>query len=598
MVTLALLILQALHAPEPDVSAEQARLVSMAREMLRHDGATSTLKLRNIVPEKVRSQDVDAIQFVDDDAYDYFVCLRKRDHRRVLSENQNLAALASGLLHRLGVPGFFRQRGAGPFPNGDPPSVECATTLFDQRGEKYSLYFTYPGMVLVAVEKAPIETFINPEAHKPTDADLQAARNAVRALSAGAGELDPSASEFKGTLQFNYHIPPAGKPWMRHVRASFRLDMKDHHIVYFQGPWPTQVQYAETVTEIDPEYTTAFEGLQGKVVGETRGRRFAKVQVTLGDAAWGKPVPRDAFGWLSRDSKKVTCMDGVELPVDRVVRLQTVENALLFPPATGRWGAIDLLSPTNVTPGLLLQAGEDDLAKKLFHVMKSEMYPFTYGLFETLHTRYRMLTADALKRGLDSDAKAWATDLVEVDRKRRPLRGQFARNDYRDVAGELVEAEALSAYLTERVSRPRSQAVDFAMMEKLPQQDRIGRLIDALDTVGVMQMGQPGGVNFLDDPIVKHLAAEGAAIVPMLLDVIEKDNRYTRTISFGRDFFPQRSFHSVRSVAYRLLEKVWPSAPSVDRANNARAAKRLRADWRSVAALTEGGADAARASRG
>ena len=87
-----------------------------------------------------------------------------------------------------------------------------------------------------------------------------------------------------------------------------------------------------------------------------------------------------------------------------------------------------------------------------------------------------------------------------------------------------------------------------------PQKATVAQLIDRLDEVSARQMGQPGGVNLADDPVVAALGAKGDAAAEPLLDAMEGDARLTRSVSFGRDFFPTRNLIPVRSAALAAFQ--------------------------------------------
>lgn len=103
--------------------------------------------------------------------------------------------------------------------------------------------------------------------------------------------------------------------------------------------------------------------------------------------------------------------------------------------------------------------------------------------------------------------------------------------------------------------KPRLHVLDDP--KKFPDQtQRIAVLIDDLENENARQMGQPGGVDIGDDPIVRALIAEGDAAVGPLLDCFEKDTRLTRSVHFGRDFSRYRSLTTVSEAAYVALSGI------------------------------------------
>ncbi len=86
--------------------------------------------------------------------------------------------------------------------------------------------------------------------------------------------------------------------------------------------------------------------------------------------------------------------------------------------------------------------------------------------------------------------------------------------------------------------------------------DLVPVLIEHLDDVFAPQLGQPGGVDFRNSPIVQALIRAGDAAVPPLLDVLEHDTRLTRSVHFFRDFVPPRSVLAVHEAAYAALIEI------------------------------------------
>ncbi|MEO6052572.1 MAG: hypothetical protein ABIP97_01025, partial [Chthoniobacterales bacterium] len=89
-----------------------------------------------------------------------------------------------------------------------------------------------------------------------------------------------------------------------------------------------------------------------------------------------------------------------------------------------------------------------------------------------------------------------------------------------------------------------------------PPKDYIADLIRDLEHVSARQQAQPGGVHFTSDPIAKALIDAGTASVEPLLLCLENDTRLTRSVQYGRDFFPARTILGVPEVAYAILQEI------------------------------------------
>ena len=113
----------------------------------------------------------------------------------------------------------------------------------------------------------------------------------------------------------------------------------------------------------------------------------------------------------------------------------------------------------------------------------------------------------------------------------------------------LDDIPALAADLKRRTTSP-------AVATKPPDPNDPDALVRALDEARERQLGQPGVVVIADDPNVRRLATRGDAAVPALLKALEGDDRLTRSVGFGRDFWPERVIYTVRSAAYAALLKI------------------------------------------
>ncbi len=118
------------------------------------------------------------------------------------------------------------------------------------------------------------------------------------------------------------------------------------------------------------------------------------------------------------------------------------------------------------------------------------------------------------------------------------------------------EYEQTSTILKELQRRKVKGTFGRAAPAKLPDgfdswevRKKLTYLIEALEEVDARQESQPGGVNLAEDFRVQALIQIGDAAVPALIDVVEKDERLTRSVHFWRDFAWQRTVLGVREAA-------------------------------------------------
>ncbi len=129
-----------------------------------------------------------------------------------------------------------------------------------------------------------------------------------------------------------------------------------------------------------------------------------------------------------------------------------------------------------------------------------------------------------------------------------------------------------------------------------PVKRKLAYLVEALEEVDARQWGQPGGVDLASDRRVAALIALGDAAVPALIDVVENDERLTRSVHFWRDFARSRTVLGVREAALtavmsilrvRVFEPVATGDNFTGRGEEgAKAtAARLRAYWKKYGSL-------------
>lgn len=124
-------------------------------------------------------------------------------------------------------------------------------------------------------------------------------------------------------------------------------------------------------------------------------------------------------------------------------------------------------------------------------------------------------------------------------------------------AAFLDPVPVLIADSNRRLSEPPRPPLDRIDLRGMTQPARIAALIDRLEDVSERQFSQPGGVWIMGSPICQMLASEGAAAIDSLLEVLDHDQRLTRSYSFGRNFFPERHTISVAEAAKALLEEYY-----------------------------------------
>jgi hypothetical protein len=170
-------------------------------------------------------------------------------------------------------------------------------------------------------------------------------------------------------------------------------------------------------------------------------------------------------------------------------------------------------------------------------------------------------TICAHMRGNEALALATARELARVQPKIEAecARRGFRRQPYWDSSRQgkekpyldfLEQFPQLLADLERReIEGPRVSVVNVGLTNIADPSKRVAALIHDLDLVQAHQWGQPGGVNLADDPVVSALIQEGDAAVEPILDCLNHDERLTRSVVFGRDFFRDRRVIPVKNAA-------------------------------------------------
>jgi hypothetical protein len=328
-------------------------------------------------------------------------------------------------------------------------------------------------------------------------------------------------------------------------------------------------------TSIDPAYVAVVKNVLGNGLGDPREGQFCRVEIALGDAT-GSPVhAREGFGWVSKDRKRATLLDGVEYStfgeaapadLDQTMKTLVAHRPISIEP-------VGVASVGSATPALLLVVGKSRLAEA---VAKSEprqdVYPLPTRMLDELRDRYKMLCFQALMDRRDHEAREWVERLVRVSKV------EFDGWDQR--GSELRTNQAIETDVRRRVEHPKREPVDLKSVRRLAKPKRIAALIRDLDTVAALPGGEPGGMEYDSDPVYRALVTQGQDAVPALLDAIDKDNRYTRSVWTNHSFTPSRQLESVKDVAWEVLITVWPRAIDFE-ADSRRPADltRLREEW-------------------
>jgi hypothetical protein len=371
--------------------------------------------------------------------------------------------------------------------------------------------------------------------------------------------------------------------------AQARIPHVDKPSPLFTGkqiPEPPQQQkpWRAPAHKIPGELVKLNEELFKLGFADPRGCEYRVITVTIGSVWTGDAGTFETHGWvLPADGKSphrfAVCWNALVYPVIKVgsradlgADVRAAAKAARgkkpnygedeYPQSDEGW-SIWYKNLASREP-LLLRLGEVELFLKDFGQKESEGKPtldeavvnagsnWAWRLFE------RAICAQM--RGDDVVALhsyrllARARPLIEA----RIPKGQ-KKEDARELPLDFLEQlPALLADQERRVQKAREFAdiVCIGPGKHADPKKRIAALIERLDEVSARQDGQPGGVRLGSDPIVKALIREGEPALGPLLDCFEKDNRFTRSVHFWRDFARSRTVLSVHEAAYSALTAI------------------------------------------
>lgn len=328
-------------------------------------------------------------------------------------------------------------------------------------------------------------------------------------------------------------------------------------------------------TTIAPEFVAATKFLLMHGLGDPRGGTMKRVTIQKRDTWRAEPFKVETSGWV-RKNGDVVCWDGLVYKPESVGAPLTVEEALenqLKPPAQSQAAPIrsPMMGPNGLVPAaLLLIAGETHLAERTLKApdRSTPGAPFVPLAGSFLVPRWHR-AVHAHMAGDDkqayADSFALARDWADYEAEAERLMGRESIDRFYEVSPRppgpiyvfkyLYPADALR-FDSERRLNEGTPKVDLKTLEGLAPEARIKTLIGWLDQIGARQWGQPGGVSIVSDPIAQALAKEGEAAVEPLIAAYENDGRLTRSVSFGRDFFPDRNLITVSSAAYAIVANI------------------------------------------
>jgi hypothetical protein len=323
-------------------------------------------------------------------------------------------------------------------------------------------------------------------------------------------------------------------------------------------------------------------------MADPRGCEYRQIEVVTGNCWSGDSGICKTHGWVlpevAREKQRfAVCWNGLVYPAvsaggksDLTADIKAIiarGDKPTWRQATPEVAAVSFETAFPIKTLMLLRLGNTDLAESYWPVVKNRSEYDPNGQQQP-RDAYLSFAREWCWYAFDRAvcAHMWGNDVVSRDTARalssakpqieataknlgkRPLTANDDPNaPYISFPGQLPELLADE----ERRVKDGTIARVLEDPKKFPdKRKRIAALIRDLELVSARQWGQPGGVGLDDDPVPQALGKEGTDAVEPLLDCLEKDDRLTRSVSFGRSFFENRHLLSVRGAAYAVLQRI------------------------------------------
>ena len=297
-------------------------------------------------------------------------------------------------------------------------------------------------------------------------------------------------------------------------------------------------------------------------MADPRGLELRHATVHVGNV-WGSHGSFATIGWLLPER-----VDGRPFVLGRDGLVYAAE-AIGEPAAASDRIEHDPEHPIAPTPGdvladpngliwiaQLLRAGEVDEARAAWERIQSTVDPEArpHPRFDIQHVATNWLwfrIERAVCAHMRGDDPLALHDARIADRLLREHSDAFEENRTGAdvIPGLLADQERRAG---EPVRMPREEIESSAQDASV----RVPQLIRELDQVAARQWGQPGGVNLAGDVVVRELIQIGEPAVEALLEVLESDDRLTRSVHFWRDFARSRTVLGVHEAAYAALATI------------------------------------------
>ena len=372
-----------------------------------------------------------------------------------------------------------------------------------------------------------------------------------------------------------------------------RVHSKIKECECFPVPPEQHVEWLPKPSKQLAAYTSSARALYEQGFADPRGCKYCEIGVRTGSCWSGDAGITLTHGWVlprgqNHKETYAVCWNGLVYPiislgkecdytehVRQLIKLDTKQRLKFIEENPGkkftRWRrrvvpesmAISSNSLLPLKIVVLLRMGNVDLAESIYASWSDKNIdppPLPRG-----NDPYKWLAGDwvwglfdravcAHMRGDDQLALSSVKQLVSilplVEREVNRRKNEKKENHYFSAAKkQFLFTFQCKLLLADQLRRAKNKNID-------QPKDGIDSLIADLENINSRQLGQPGGVSLVMDPRVKEIVKLGHAALRPLLNCLESDARLTRSVTFQRDFYEQRTIIPVKVAAFTAIEEI------------------------------------------
>lgn len=347
---------------------------------------------------------------------------------------------------------------------------------------------------------------------------------------------------------------------------------------------------ANAQNTIPPDYALATKLLAGKGLESPKGGQFSQIKYRSGARIAGNvPHEQTVYGWVMPGSKKFVGLDGFLYPyhsVDKPAQISDMYRALSEDKVQRQFAARSSPpeGPTETLPALLLLRGEVKVAESCFDDYREARTPASVMMANRVIQHVQARTVALISGRKDREALKSAKILIEAENARDQICALLPPDKPQSLS---KEGGGILAEVERRLKDPKPMSLEA--IAKLPKSQQVLALIDLLDETHATMISSPGGSFWSGEKVFDALVKLGDVAVIPILDAIDNDRRFTRSVVPSRHMGPSWGTQLVRTKTplTQALLAIWPAARTI-RSANPEGTDQLRRAWKAHQNLSAG----------